>query len=131
MNLLAPLLALFLTFAPVGPENPQTDHTQQIASMIKDGDGGQLSNYFTGIIDLSVMGKEDMYSRAQAKLILIEFFNNHAPKTFEFIHKGNLQNGREYRIGELNTADGNFRITFYMKPVGDSFRIYQMNIKEN
>ena len=76
------------------------------------------------------MGKEDMYSRAQAKLILIEFFNKHEPKEFKFIHKGNLQNGREYRIGELKTSDGEFRITFYMKPVGDTFRIHQLNITE-
>lgn len=130
MNIFIPLLTLLLSFSTLGPETPQTDHTQQIATMIKNGDATQLSNYFTGIIDLTVMDKEDMYSRAQAKLIIADFFDKHKPTSLEFVHKGILQNGREYRIGNMKTTDGNFRITFYMKPVGDNFRIYQMNISE-
>lgn len=129
MNIFTPLIALCLFLGAPTPE-PQTDHTKQIADMIKSGDGEQLSNYFTGIVDLTVMDKEDMYSRAQAKLIVIEFFNNHAPKSFQFNHKGNLQNDREYRIGKLKTGNGSYRVAFYMKPVGDNFRIYQLSITQ-
>ena len=49
--------------------------------------------------------------------IVKDFFNNNKVKAFDVKHKGD-QNGGEYCIGTLSTAQGSFRTTVFAKNKG-------------
>jgi hypothetical protein len=67
-------------------------------------------------VEISLPGKSDEYSKAQAVMILKDFFTNNGVTGFEVKHKGE-NNGNQYCIGTLLTKSGNYRTTVYMKTI--------------
>ncbi len=88
-----------------------------VISALKNGNANDLSRYFDDNVELTLPDKSDTYSKAQAQLIVKDFFTNNKVKTFDVKHKGD-QNGGEYCIGTLSTAQGNFRATVFAKNKG-------------
>jgi len=88
-----------------------------VIGALKSGSANDLSRYFDENVKLTLPDKGDTYSKAQAQLIVKDFFNNNKVKTFDVKHKGD-QNGDEYCIGTLSTGQGSFRTTVFAKNKG-------------
>jgi ketosteroid isomerase-like protein len=88
-----------------------------VITALKNGNANDLSRYFDDNVELTLPDKSDTYSKAQAQLIVKDFFANNKVKTFDVKHKGD-QNGGEYCIGTLSTAQGSFRTTVFAKNKG-------------
>ena len=86
----------------------------EVIGALRSGNATTLSNYFDETVDLTLPDQSDNYSKAQALLILKDFFNNNGVKTFDVKHKGD-NGGEPFCIGTLQTRSGNFRTTVYMK----------------
>jgi len=92
------------------------DVYEEIANSIRSGDARQVATFFGNTIDLTLSDKENVYSKAQAELVLKDFFSKNPPKSFTIIHKGSSPEGTQYAIGKLVTANGkSFRVSFYVK----------------
>ena len=78
----------------------------EVASSLKKGDARQLSGYFNANVELVVLDKDNVYSKAQAQQIVSNFFADHVPEDFTVIHKGGKE--AKYVIGTLKTSNGNF-----------------------
>jgi hypothetical protein len=87
-----------------------------VKDALNSGNSQQLSKFFNKNIDLLIDEKEDVYSKAQAELILKDFFTKHHPDTFKVENEG-FSEGMNYTIGKLITSNGKFRIylTYYIK----------------
>jgi hypothetical protein len=85
-----------------------------VIGALRSGNANELSNYFEGNVELTLPDRSDSYSKAQAVVILKDFFNNNGVKSFEVKHQGN-NNGGQFCIGTLQTKSGNFRTTVFMK----------------
>lgn len=111
--------------------NAQADITDQVVSLIKAGNTKELAKHFADNVDLAIEpdNVDDIVSRTQAEQILKKFFDKNAPKNFTIKHKGTSQLGIEYRIGELETANGTFRVNINLKKVGDVVQINQFRIE--
>jgi hypothetical protein len=92
----------------------QRSGIDDVINALKAGNAAQLSAYFDDKIELSLPDKSDSYSRAQAQLIVKDFFSNNGIKGFELKHKGDGPNGH-FCIGTLQTNAGNFRTNVLMK----------------
>ena len=77
----------------------------------------ELSKYFDENIELTLPDKSDSYSKAQAQLIVKDFFTNNGVKGFDLKHKGDSPGGH-FCIGTLQTNTGNFRTNVFMKSKG-------------
>ena len=86
----------------------------EVIDAIKDGKATELGKYMDDNIEITLPDKSNNYSKAQAILILKDFFNNNEIKSFEVKHKGD-QNGQPYCVGTLQTKSGNYRTTVFMK----------------
>lgn len=86
-----------------------------IINALKTGNAATISRYIDEQVEISLPHKSDSYSKAQANVILKDFFSNNTIQSFELKHKGD-QSGRQFCIGTLHTATGNFRTTVFMKP---------------
>ncbi len=92
------------------------DIYDDLANAIRGNDAKQLSTFFGPTLDLTILTQEDVYSKAQAELILKDFFSKNICKTFNVLHKGSSPEGTQYAIGTMITTTGkNFRISFYIK----------------
>lgn len=94
------------------------------------GDASLISSYFNNTIELNIGGKEEIYSKTQAEIILKDFFKNHKPSSFETIHKGG-QGASFYSIGSLKTESGNYRVTLLIKTSNNNTYIHQLRIEKD
>jgi hypothetical protein len=106
------------------------DVYEDIANAIRSGDAKQVAVYFGPTIELSILNQEDLYSRAQAEIVLRDFFSRNAPKSFTILHKGSSPEGTQYAIGNLVTASGKtYRTSFYIKNTGGKYLLQEFRIE--
>ncbi len=86
----------------------------EVIGALRAGNSAQLSGYFDENVELTLPDKSDSYSKAQAQLIVKDFFSNNGVKGFELKHKGDSPSGH-FCIGTLQTSAGNFRTNVFMK----------------
>jgi hypothetical protein len=90
----------------------------EVIGALRSGDATELSKYFDDNVELTLPVKSDSYSKAQAQVILKDFFGNNSVKGFDLKHKGDSPGGH-YCIGTLQTKSGNFRAHVFMKSKGN------------
>ena len=106
------------------------DIYDEIANAIRSGDSKQIAMYFSGSIDLTIMNQEDVYSKAQAELIVKDFLIKNTPKSFAILHKGSSKEGTLYAIGNLVTINGKtFRTSFFVKMVSGKYAIQELRFE--
>lgn len=107
------------------------DLPEPIAAAIKNGNATELTKYFNTNVDLSILDKQDIYSKTQAESLLKDFFSKNVPSNFRVIHQGGKDDA-QYYVGRLTTSTGNYRISILMKGQGKAALIHQFRIeKEN
>jgi hypothetical protein len=99
-----------------------------INSAIKLGNSQAIAQHFNNSIDLSVLDQENICSKAQAEIIVRNFFTKNKPTTFKIEHEGNAQDGSTYMIVKIGTANGSFRIYYLLKQSGNQMLIYKFRI---
>ncbi|HEY6506139.1 MAG TPA: DUF4783 domain-containing protein [Chitinophagaceae bacterium] len=110
-SLLAATMVMMSSFAQPGT-------IDEVIGALKSGDATGLSKHFDENVELTLPVKSDSYSKAQAEVILKDFFGNNGVKGFELKHKGDSPGGH-YCIGTLQTKSGNFRAHVFLKSKGN------------
>ena len=108
----------------------QHEIPSEIVYAIKTGNAGKLVTFFNSQIEIQIKNKEDIYSLAQAEIILKDFFSKNKPSSFEIIHQGG-QEKSQYAIGKLLTENGDFRTYIFLKSIGTKKRIYQLRFEDD
>jgi hypothetical protein len=101
------LLSSFKTF----------DGIDEVIYSLRTGNVSELSKYIDDNVDITLPDKSDNFSKAQATVILRDFFTSNGVKSFEVKHKGDNA-GAQFCIGTLNTNAGSYRTTVFMKTKG-------------
>ena len=86
----------------------------EVVNALKKGNATEISRYIDDNVEISLPGKSDNYSKAQAMMILKDFFSNNGVTGFEVKHKGE-NSGNQFCVGTLYTKSGDYRTTVYMK----------------
>jgi hypothetical protein len=106
------------------------DISEEIAACIRSGNARKLSVYFGSSVDLSLTGKEDMYSRAQAEQLMRGFFQKNPPLTFRLTHRPAGSGASQYGIGSYQSINSKqFRIYFVIRRVGNQQYLQQLSIE--
>lgn len=106
----------------------QSSDIDGVIGALRSGNAEELSKFFDENVELTLPDKSDNYSKAQAMLILRDFFNNNNVKNFDVKHKGD-NGGGEFCIGTLQTKSGNFRTTVFMKLKGGKQVVKQIRFQ--
>ena len=101
----------------------------EVIGALRSGNSTQLSAYFDENVELTLPDKSDSYSKAQAQLIVKDFFGNNGVRGFELKHKGEKA-GSNYCVGILQTRGGNFRTTLFMKLKGDKQYLQDISFQQ-
>jgi hypothetical protein len=118
------LSGVFFVFNPVQAQIPD-----EIIQSLRTGNARLLSGYFNQNVELVVPGSDNVYSKAQAQIIVNDFFSNHSPQSFSVIHQGGKE-GAQYVIGNLGTRKGAFRVYFLLKKSDGKDYIHQLRIEK-
>lgn len=85
-----------------------------VVNALRTGNANEVAKYIDENVELSLPDKSDSYSKAQAVMILKDFFSNNAVLGFETKHTGD-NGGNQFCIGTLRTKSGDYRTTVFMK----------------
>ena len=120
---------MFFLVAVAFTASAQSDITPSVVQALSKGDAAGIGKYLVSSVDVAILDDEDMYPRDQVVAKLNQFFQKNTPKSFEIKHQGTSKLDDHYRIGDLNTSTGMFRVTFFMKKTGATMEIKQLRIE--
>lgn len=89
-----------------------------ITYAIRLGNAGELSRYLDSRVDICLPEKSDTYSKIQAEMIIRDFFSTNGVRNF-LVKKRQSSNGSEFCVGVLQTRNGDYRTTLFIKQKGD------------
>lgn len=118
---------IFLTLSTLAFS--QADITPQVSAALKKGDAAVLSGLMMPQIELTLNGQDKTVAKADAQKMLVTFFAEKQTSNFAVKHQGTSKLDDQYRIGDLTTSKGKFRVTFFMKNNGGSMQIRQLKIE--
>jgi hypothetical protein len=90
----------------------------EVATAIRSGNVTQLSSYLDNQVDITLPDKSDTYSKAQAVMVIRDFFANNGVLNFTVSHKG-VNGEAEFCIGTLKTNNGDYKTILFMKQKGE------------
>lgn len=106
------------------------DVVDRITQAIKAGNASELAQNFGSTVDLSLMGKEDLYSKNQAEQLMRDFFLKHPPKNYVPKTQTNQVSASQYGIGTYFDQSGKvFKIYFVLKKMGNQTLIQLFSIE--
>ena len=107
----------------------RTDHNiDDIATAMRSGNINQLSRYLDTRVDIALPDKSDTYSKSQAEMIIRDFFKTNVVRNFLVKHKGE-NSGLEFCIGILQTRNGDYRTTLFIKQKGDRLLLQDLRFQ--
>lgn len=106
------------------------DPFTSVVAALQKGNVESLSHYFDNMVEISLEGKTNSYSKSQASVILKDFFSGHKVKGFKMIHKGKSGKGSSFGIGNLSTDKGNYRVTFFFRQKGNDTVLQELRFQK-
>lgn len=113
-TLLSAALLFTLTAFKPAPNTAPIKGLDEVIGALGSGNATELAKYVDDNIEITLPDKTETYSRAQALMVLKDFFANNGVRSFEIKHKGDT-GGSQYCIGTLQTKAGAYRTTILMK----------------
>jgi hypothetical protein len=121
------LSVLLLTSADVASEPPGL--TENIAAAIKSGNSKELAKYFGPTVEIILPGIDGAFSKAQAEMIMKDFFIKSAPVSFSVNQKGNSAGGAQFIIGTYKSKTESLNVYILLKPVSNQLIIQQIHFE--
>lgn len=115
---------LLLSFTAINAQS-----LDSLNSYILKADVKNLTARFSKTIDLSIVNKEGIYSKTQAKIILDDFFKSNKPISYEVKHKGNNKNNSHFVIGKLKTKDKIYRTHILYNLLDNTIEIIELRFE--
>ena len=103
----------------------------EISSSIRSGNAREVARYMNNNVDLTILNQQQVYSKAQAEVVIKDFFTKNPPKSFAIIHQGASKEGAKYAIGSMDSDNGaKFRVYVFLKPSGNSLLIHELRFEK-
>lgn len=111
MKFKAIAISIFIIWGIVNAEKAlaQLVFPNEIRKSFLSGDSKTLASYFDKNIELILLNKGNVYSKAQAELIMKNFFIKHRPKSFVIESESNDDRSK-FAIAFLATRQTSFRV---------------------
>ena len=100
-----------------------------VADLIHKGNIHELSKLFAQTVEITIFDEENVYSKAQAELILNKFFNQNKPKSVKILHTINSNPNYIFGVLIVNTDNGIFRIACTLKQTNGILTLIEMRIE--
>jgi hypothetical protein len=111
--------------------NPAPGIVESIATAIKTGNSRELARYFAPTVEIIIPGSDGAYSKAQAEIIIKEFFTKSTPVSFVVNQKGNSAGGSTFIIGTYTNKAETLNVYILLKPVNSVALIQQIHFESD
>ncbi|RFZ85634.1 DUF4783 domain-containing protein [Mucilaginibacter terrenus] len=120
-----PLLILLFTIPAAAIAGP----IDKVAELIKQGNTHELAKLFAATIDVTVLENANVYSKAQAEIILEKFFKENRPQSVKIIHRVNSSAAYNFEVMHVVTDKGKYRVAVTMKEIEKQMVIIELRVE--
>jgi hypothetical protein len=97
--------------------------------LIKKVNIHEFAKTFAPTIDLTIADEENIYSATQAEQVLESFFKNIQVKSVKVLHKVNSNPSIRFTVLQVDTNNGNYRVSLSMKLVNGQYLVNELRIE--
>ena len=119
-------IAVFVTGIFARP----ADDASRMVGLFAAGKADDIAAYFSASVQLTTPGKEGVYSKSQARMILSEFFSGHQPESAKLNQQGKSENGAHFMVINLHTESADYKATIFYRGSGAAMRIHELKIEK-
>ena len=130
LNRTKALIVFWILTLQVFATQGQSEVIQQVKETIKAGSAKELSKYLFQTVDVTIEGKVQSYSKAQAEFVFRDFFRQHPPAEFSIIHQGSSKGGQPFAIGQYKSADETYRVFMKIKSVNSQQLLHEISFSK-
>ncbi|MDX2359885.1 MAG: DUF4783 domain-containing protein [Crocinitomicaceae bacterium] len=102
----------------------------EIESAFETNDSDKIVALGKTKVLINILGKEGVYSRPQASLVLKDFFTRKPGNSFNFFFKGKESADGTFAIGSYVSRGESFRVTIHFKKLDGHFKIESLTIEK-
>ena len=130
LNRLSAFIVFCILTLQVFASHGQSEVISQVKETIKAGSAKELSKYLFQTVDVTIEGKVQSYSKAQAEFVFRDFFRQHPPSEFNIIHQGSSKGGQPFAIGQYKSADETYRVFMKIKSVNKQQLLHEISFSK-
>jgi len=124
------LLVGTMLILSTGKSLAQTDVISQVKETIKTGSAKELVRFLNQTIDITLDGKAQTYSKAQAEFVFRDFFKQYPPSEFSIVHQGSSRGGQPFAIGQYKSGADVFRVFMKIKTVSNQQLLHEISFSK-
>lgn len=106
------------------------EDANRLTQLFAEGKSEEIASYFSASVQLTTPGKQGVYSKSQARMILSGFFEQHTPKNAKSIQQGKSENGAHFLVISLSTELGEYKTTVFYRGSGKTMSIHELKIEK-
>lgn len=110
-------------------EFQQKDAFDTLSAHFKSSGSKEIAAYFSPLIEMNILSDENEYSKAQAELILRDFFLRNKPVSVKIIHRLSSNPNFRFAVLSYQTDKDRFRVSVSMSREGERFLIKVIRIE--
>lgn len=102
-----------------------------ITSALRSGDVVSIGNNMGEQVELTIEEKHGTYAKAQALLVVEQFFQQNRPSNCSLVHHGSARDGASYYcIGSLAAGGKKYRAYIFFKQLNGVYKIQEMRMTQ-
>lgn len=104
------------------------ESAKTITTAINQNNGASIVKYFNDDTDITVLDEDEIGKDGYE--LVFKFFNTNKVSSFKVKHEGTSKLGDVYRIGDMVTNTGSYRVTFFTKNSSTGLIVIQFKVEE-
>lgn len=130
LNRLKAFIVFGILTLQVFASQAQSGVIYEVRETIKAGSAKELSKYLFQTVDVTIEGKVQSYSKAQAEFVFRDFFRQHPPSEFRIIHQGSSKGGQPFAIGQYKSNNETYRVFMKIKSVNNQQLLHEISFSK-
>ncbi|MBM3399917.1 MAG: DUF4783 domain-containing protein [Bacteroidetes bacterium] len=106
------------------------EDASRLTHLFAEGNSEEIASYFSASVQLTTPGRQGVYSKSQAKMILSGFFEQNIPKTAKSLQQGKSENGAHFLVISLTARSGEYKTTVFYRGSGKAMSIHELKIEK-
>ncbi len=127
--MLPPIFAAVASFFASFTARPAED-ANRLTRLFGEGKSEEIAAYFSASVQLTTPGKQGVYSKSQAKMILSGFFEHNTAVKAKSLQQGKSENGAHFLVIALTTRSGEYKTTVFYRGSGKAISIHELKIEK-
>lgn len=110
--------------------NLRAQSLEDVVVYVRNGNSTAMNQYFDNTVNITVLGKQSSYSKAQAEMVMKDFFGKNPVQDYVIMQTGSATDNRtKYAIGELKTSNGSYQLYILMKLMDNHYLLQEIRIE--